>query len=172
MARVSRVTVEIEDVNGSFARLVKESPKIAKRYLSTAVFETAGAVQQGMEARMKLGPEGEGATPYDHIKLDVEHRGRNGSLSARVGIFDDEAQVAVATYQEYGTKAGTPRHPAMKESAQAESEPFKKRAMRALEQCARDLERGSGVGSGSVGRQAREGSGSSGVSRFATTGRL
>lgn len=141
MPRTAQVRVQIIDENGSFRRLLQEAPKVVRRFLSTAVFLTAGAVHREMESRLKLGPEGEGLTPTEHIKHDVEHRGKSGSLNARVGIFDDEAQVAVATYQEYGTPQHG-RHPAMKQSAQAESEAFKARAIRALQQMERYLSQG------------------------------
>jgi hypothetical protein len=138
MARGSRVTIEIEDVRGSFARLIKEAPKAARRFLSTAVFQTAAAVQREQEARYNMGPEGQGLTPDQHIKLDVEHRGRTGSLHAQVGIFDDADQVQVAMLDEWKPN----KHGVQKQSAVAESEPFKKRAIDALQKCERYLSQG------------------------------
>ena len=138
MARALKVTVELEDVNGSMARLIRETPKAVRRFLSTAVFLTAGGVRREMEAGYNLGPAGEGRTPDQHLKLDVEHRGKTGSLHARVGIFDDEDQVAVALYNEYNPN----RQAVQRKAAQAESEPFKQRALRALAQCERYLSQG------------------------------
>lgn len=172
MARIRKVSVVVEDVNGSFIRMCRESPKIVRKHLSTAIFLTGGAVRSEMESQLRLGPEGQGATPFDHIKQDVENRWKRGSLSARVGIFDDPLQVAVATYQEYGTRSGTPKHPAMQDSARAHSDTLKRYAIEALKSAERELGSASGVGSGSLPRQRRERSSSSGLSRFTTTGRL
>jgi hypothetical protein len=133
-----KIVVEVEDVNGSFKRLMVQAPKQARRFLSTAVFSTGAAVQRTMEATAPFGPEGEGATPSDHIKLDIEHRGRHGGLSARVGVFDDEGQVAVATFNEYAPN----RQPFMKAAAINESGEFVARAVKALQQCERVLSQG------------------------------
>jgi hypothetical protein len=133
-----KIVAEVEDVGGSFKRLISQAPKQARRFLSTAVFSTAAAIQTTMEATAPFGPEGQGATPSDHIKLDIEHRGRHGGLSARVGVFDDEGQVAVATYNEYAPN----EQPFMKPAAVNESGAFVARAVKALQQCARVLSQG------------------------------
>lgn len=139
MARkVEKIGLEIEDVNGSFARLMDEAPKVARRFLSTAVFSTAAAIQRHMEELAPLGPDDEGLTPGEHIKFDIEHRGRNGALSAQVGIFDDENQVKVAVFNEYAPN----RHAFMRPSAEAEAGPFIERAKLALQQCERFLSHG------------------------------
>lgn len=127
--------IEVEDVDGSFQRLIDQAPKLARRFLSTAVFSTGAAVQRAMESTAPFGPDGQGATPSDHIKLDIEHRGPNGALWALVGIFDDEAQVAVATFNEYAPN----KQPFMKAAAISESGEFVARATKALQQCERAL---------------------------------
>jgi hypothetical protein len=130
-----RVDIEVEDVNGSFARLIREAPKKARYFLSTAVFQTAAAVEREMDARVAFGPDGEGRTPNEHIKLDIEHRGRHGGLHAQVGVFDDLDQMFVAIYNEYAPNEQS----FMKPSAEAEAGPFLDRAKRALAQCERAL---------------------------------
>jgi hypothetical protein len=129
-----RTTVAIEDVNGSFKRFLDQAPKVARQYLSTAVFLTAGGIQKQMEANAPQGPDGEGLTPGTHIKAMVEHRGRNKGLHAQVGYFEPD-DAAVALFNEYLPN----KQPFMRPAASSESEPFKARAMRALEQCERDL---------------------------------
>jgi hypothetical protein len=129
-----RTIIALEDVNGSFKRFMDQAPKKAKQYLSTAVFLTAAGVQREMEAGAPEGPDGEGLTPGTHIKALVEHRGRNKGLHAQIGYFEPD-DAAVALFNEYLPN----KQPFMRPAAQAESEPFKARAMRALEQCERDL---------------------------------
>lgn len=124
-----RIDVRVEDVRGSFARMVRESPKVIRGLLSTAVFLTAGAVQRHMEADAPLGPDGEGLTPGEHIRQDIEHRGRSGALSAQVGIFDNADQVAVALFNEYRPN----QQPFMASAAERESEAFRQRAIQALQ---------------------------------------
>lgn len=133
-----KITVEVVDVNGSLARLIKEAPKACKKFLSTAVFLTAGSIQRVMEADAPLGPTGEGRTPTEHIKFDIEHRGRTGSLVARVGIFDNPDQIAVATYNEYQPN----QQKFMKPSAEARETEFHERATSALKQMERYLSQG------------------------------
>ncbi len=133
-----KISAVVIDVNGSFKRLMTEAPKQSKKFLSTAVFLTAAAVRRRMETTAPVGPSGEGRAPGDHISQDIEHRGRNGALSARVGIFDDPDQVAVAAYNEYAPN----RQPFMKRSAEAESEGYRQRAIEALQQCERFLSQG------------------------------
>jgi hypothetical protein len=138
MARAMKIVVEVEDVGGSVARLLDLAPKKVRQFLSTAVFQTAAAVQRGMEATAPVGPDDQGRTPGLHIAQDIEHRGRHGSLHAQVGVFDDPDQVAVATYNEYRPN----RQPFMRISAQAQSGPFEERARQALGYCERFFTRG------------------------------
>jgi len=135
MASVARITVEIEDVKGSFRRLIDDAPKRVRHYMSTAVFQTSMAVLREMEARAPLGPEGQGLTPDEHIKFDLEHKGRVTALSQRVGIFDNVGQASVALFNEYSPD----RQPFMKPAAEAEAGPFKDRAIAALQKVEREL---------------------------------
>lgn len=132
-----RYEVEIEDVRGSFRRLTREGSKELRRFMGTAVFLTAGALRDDMEAGAPLGPEGEGATPFEHIKLDIEHHGRVRDLSAQVGLFDAD-QAEVGLFNEYSPN----EQPFMRPAAEAESGPFKSRAERAIEQTERALRSG------------------------------
>ncbi|CAN5850610.1 hypothetical protein BH18ACI5_BH18ACI5_04410 [soil metagenome] len=124
----------IKDVNGSFARMVREAPKLAKRHLSTAVFQTAGVAQRRMEANAPLGPDGEGLTPGGHIKFDIERRGRTGGLSATVGLFDPD-QAAVALFNEYVPN----RQPFMRPASKASERKFEHEATAALVKVERAL---------------------------------
>lgn len=132
--RSKKVIVELEDVGDSFKRFIALAPKKAKQYLSTAVFSTGAGVQRQIEANAPMGPDDEGLTPGAHIKLDVEHRGRFKGLHAQVGFFEAD-QAAVALFNEYLPN----KQPFMRPAAVSESGPFKTRAMRALQQCERDL---------------------------------
>jgi hypothetical protein len=135
MASTARITVEIEDVKGSFRRLIDDAPKRVRKYMATAVFQTSMAVLREMEARAAMGPEGEGLTPDEHIKLDLTHQGRVTAMSQRVGIFDNAGQAAVALFNEY-----SPDHqPFMKPAAEAEAGPFLARAIEALQKVEREL---------------------------------
>lgn len=133
-----QIAVEIEDVNGSFARLIDEAPKKARQFLSTAVFRTAAAVQRTMEQTAVLGPEGQGLTPFEHIRLSIEQRGRTGGLMQQVGIFDDPDQVSVAMFNEYSPD----RQPFMRASADRTASLFLTHATEALQQAERYFSQG------------------------------
>ena len=128
MARTPKITVELEDVNGSFARMVREAPKKARQFLSTAVFETTAGVLRGMEARV--------AADEGDLKnaLVFTHRGLHG----KAGVLNDPEQAAIAQFNEYAPN----KQPFMKPAAEQESDAFKQRATRALEQMERYLTQG------------------------------
>lgn len=115
------VRVRIEDVNGSFARLIREAPKEARAYLSHAVATTTLAVKQRMTARV---PVDEGEL---RDALDVSLPKRN-SLRGLAGVLDDADQAAVAQYNEWSPN----KQPFMRPAAQDEANDFKERAVRAL----------------------------------------
>ena len=125
MARTPKITVELVDVNGSFARLIREAPKKARQFLSTAVFQTTAAVHRGMEA----------AVPVDQgdlrNALEFTHRGLHG----KAGVLNDPEQAAVAQFNEYAPN----KQPFMRPAAEQESNAFKSRAERALAQMERAL---------------------------------
>ena len=120
MARVERITITIEDVNGSFARLLKQAPKEARSFLSQAVATTTTSVAMRMRARVPV-DEGELKAAID-TKLP-----RGNGLSGHAGVFDP-TQAEIALYNEYHPN----EQPFMKPSAQDESEDFKQRAIKAL----------------------------------------
>jgi hypothetical protein len=130
-----RIVTELVDVNGSYKRMLREMPKTFRRMLATAVWDTADAVEVHMEADAPLGPEGEGLTPDEHIKLDIEQRGSRKRLYAQVGIFDDMDQVLVGVFNEYRPN----RQPFMQTAARAEEASFVSRARRACQRAEQAL---------------------------------
>lgn len=130
MARVFRVTVRIEDVNGSFARLIKQAPKEARAFLSQAVATTTVAVNQRMKARVPV-DEGQLKAALD-VRLPKGNR-----LHGQAGVWDPE-QAAIAQFNEW-----TPnKQPFMRPSAQDESAEFKARAEKALKRMEAALSQG------------------------------
>ena len=120
MARTEKISITIEDVNGSFARLIKQAPKEARSFLSQAVATTTVAVSQRMRARVPV-DEGE-------LKAAIDVRLPKGTrLAGEAGVFDGE-QAGVALYNEYQPNV----QPFMRPSAQDEAEDFKQRAIKAL----------------------------------------
>lgn len=118
--RVERVSVTIEDVNGSFARLVNEAPREARAFLSQAVATGTTAVAQRMRA---LAPEDEG-----DMKAAIETKlPKRNRLSGQAGVFDEE-QAHVAMYNEYHPN----RQAFMRPAAQDEANTFRDLAERAL----------------------------------------
>lgn len=134
----AEITVVIEDVNGSFRRLIDEAPKKARQFMSTAIFRTAGEVRRSMEQTAPLGPDGVGLTPFDHIRLDIQHRGRTGGLMAQVGIFDDPDQAAVAMFNEYSPN----KQPFMRDAAVASAGSFLAHVTEAIKQVERYFDQG------------------------------
>ncbi len=114
------VIIEIEDVGGSFARLIKQAPRECRAFLSQAVSSTTFAVSQRMQATV---PVDSGS-----LKADLEARlpKRNG-LHGQAGVWEPES-ASVALFNEYRPNM----QPFMRPAAYAEAEEFKKRAMRAL----------------------------------------
>ena len=115
-----RITIEIEDVGGSFARLIKQAPKEARAFLSQSVATTTTAVMQRMQAHVPV-DEGE-------LKAAIEARLPKGvRLAGQAGVFEPE-QAEVALLNEYRPN----KQPFMRPAAHAESEDFKQRCIRAL----------------------------------------
>lgn len=127
MAR-TKIVVEVEDVRGSCARLVKQAPKKVRQFLSTAVFLSTAGVLHNMEA---IVPVDEGDLKN---ALEFTHRGLHG----RAGVLNDPEQAEIAQFNEYSPN----RQKFMKPAAEQESEPFRQRAIRALEQMERYLTQG------------------------------
>lgn len=141
-------TITIEDVNGSFKRFVTEAPKLCRKVLGTAVFSTARAVLTRMEASAPFGPDGQGATPDEHIRLDLtETWAPQHPLSARVGILNNDAQAHVALYNEYRPN----QQPFMRSALFAEETAFKSRAIAALKSIEMQFNQGSRTTPGTRG---------------------
>lgn len=124
-----KFTIEVVDVNDSFARLIREAPLKARQFLSTAVRDTTAGVLRNMVARA---PE-ENEDDSDNMKnyLEMTHQG----LFGQAGVLNNPEQAEVALFNEYAPN----RQPFMKPAAEMESEAFKSRAIRALEQMERAL---------------------------------
>jgi hypothetical protein len=120
MARGSRITIEIEDVNGSFAKMIKAAPKEVRAFLSQAVSTTTVAVKQRMQVLVPV-EEGDLKAAID-TKLPKGNR-----LMGQAGVFDPE-QAEVALLNEYRPNT----QPFMRPAALDEAEDFKQRAIRAL----------------------------------------
>jgi hypothetical protein len=128
MARPLRVESALEDVNGSFARFIDQAPKVARKYLATAVFLTTGRVYNRMEAN----------APVLDGDLKVALQFDTKGLSGRAGILKGEGEndmAHIALYNEF-----RPNEQAfMRPAAKAEQGGFVAAVTRALEQCERDL---------------------------------
>lgn len=97
-----KITAELEDVGNTFRTFVTEAPKLTRKLLGTAVFTTARRVLGSMESGAQQGPDGQGLTPGEHIKFDLdENWSTRHPLYARVGILDDPEQALVALWNEY-----------------------------------------------------------------------
>jgi hypothetical protein len=136
MAKTTRYTSVLEDVNGSFERFVRESPKIARQLCGAAVKTSAFALLQRMKATAPVGPD----APHMRDALDMKASG----MSARVGILKGDGHHSdmahIALYNEY-----MPNEQAfMRPAAQAEQSNHVRRMKEAIGQIERQL--GSGVG--------------------------
>lgn len=127
------IPVTIEDVNGSFARFIKQAPKAVRIELSDVVAKTTFAVWQRMKALAQVGPD----APHMRDALEAKLPQRNG-LSGRAGVFDNDEQAHVALYNEYRPN----RQPFMRPAALDEEPGFRARATRALQQVERNLSAG------------------------------
>lgn len=144
----AKVTVTIEDVGGTFKRFVTEAPKLCRKLLGTAVFLTSRRVLTAMEIGAPLGPDGQGATPDDHIKYDLEENWASSHpLSARVGILKSPEQAAVALYNEYAPN----KQPFMKIALLSQESSFHREAMAALKSIEAQFANGSRTTPGSRG---------------------
>lgn len=115
-----KVTVYLEDVNGSFARLVRQAPTVARAYLSQAVASTTVSVKQRMSATVPV-DEGD-------LKAAVDSKvPKRNALVGYAGVFIPE-QAEVAMFNEYAPN----KQKFMQPSAEAESNAFKKRCEDAL----------------------------------------
>jgi len=145
--------VFIEDVGGSFAKFLRNAPKIMRAELKYAVNETAQGVESVMRSRAPQGPEA------PHIRDDIETQGAaitKKYVTAKVGYFggtgDDGDQEHVALYNEYKPNA----QPFMLPAAEDMANDFRDSVKDALQRMENGLARsisapiGSGGGSGMI----------------------
>ena len=128
--------VELVDVDGSFQRLLKETPKIAREVMKDAIKRTAFAVAQRVKSAAPVGPD----APHIRDAVEITQRG----LMAQVGYLSNSpavngqaipSQAAVALYNEYHPN----QQPFMRPSAKAESSDFLRRSAEAIRGIERQL---------------------------------
>jgi len=138
----SRTEIELVDVNGSFAKFLREAPKVMRQCLYDALDKTAFAVGQRMRTKAPVGPDA------PHIRDYVTQKRRG--LTAQVGYIDatqpagpgNTATIAeVALFNEYMPN----KQPFMKPAAREEEGNFLKRMKSAIGQVERDLSGGGGL---------------------------
>lgn len=136
------IGAELVDSNGSFARMLREAPKVMRAELKPAVQVTCFALGQRIKGAAPVGPDA------PHIKDAVTFTVRG--LTGRVGYIDatepagpdnPATQAEVALYNEYHPN----KQPFMKPSAEAESADFVKRMQVAIGQVERNLSGGGGL---------------------------
>jgi hypothetical protein len=132
----------LEDVGGSFQRLLEMETRYARARLHDAVDRTAFALQQRMKANAPVGPEA------PHIKDDVTYKTRG--QAAQVGFIDatepaapgnPASQADVALYNEYNPN----QQPFMMPAAETEARDFMKRIEDAISLIEKDLSGGGGL---------------------------
>jgi hypothetical protein len=130
VARGGRRLTALEDVNGSFARFLREAPKEARADLSYAITVTTFAVEQRMKARVR-----EIAYLTGDMYRAVESAPpRRQGLTGRAGILNAPAEAEVALFNEY-----SPNHqPFMRPSVDQEQKDFVRRVTAAVAQIDRD----------------------------------
>lgn len=136
--------IVLEDVGGSFARFVKESPRIARSFIHDAVEKSAFAMSRRMAATAPRGPDA------PHIQQAIAYKRRG--MRAEVGILEDvgsqpaaagssATMAEVALYNEYRPN----RQPFMMPAAEAEAATFTRRVSDAVKQMERSLTSGVGT---------------------------
>jgi hypothetical protein len=139
---MARTVLQIEDVGGSFARLLKQAPKVMRQCVYDALDRTAFALSRRMEASAPVGPDA------PHIKDHVTWKRRG--LTAQAGFIDatqqagpnNDATIAeVAMFNEYLPN----KQPFMRPAAESEASDFVKRMKAAIGQAERDLSGGGGL---------------------------
>jgi hypothetical protein len=139
-----KTVIEIVDVDGSFRRFIRESPKEARKELGAAVKKSLFMLAKRMEA---LAPDRSPEAPHIKDAITSESRG----MSGRAGVLDAEAsqpaapgsswtQADVALFNEYSPN----RQAFMRPAAEAIDSDLKRECTRALQRVERTL--GSGVG--------------------------
>ncbi len=97
-----QITVQLEDVGGSFKRLYEQGPKIVRAALRAAIEKAADRLSDEMFDRA---PARSAFAPHVKDAIDVKQVG----LVARVGVLEGDAESGtdatmgeVALYNEYG----------------------------------------------------------------------
>lgn len=136
--------VELVDIGGSFARFLKEAPRIARASLHEAVKQTAFSLSRRMMAGAAV--SGDEYAPHMRDAITYEAKG----MRAEVGFINatepaapgSNASIAdVALYNEYRPN----RQPFMRPAAEAESSDFMRRVSVAIQQMERTLSSGTGI---------------------------
>ncbi len=137
-----KVTVQLEDVGGSFKKFLADAPREARARLHDAIEKTAFSMQQRMKALVQVGPDA------PHIKDAITYRRRG--QRAEIGLLDatqpaapgsDASMADVGLFNEYNPN----RQPFMRPAAEAENADFTRRISEALRQVERDLSGGGGL---------------------------
>ncbi len=124
------ISATVVDVNGSFARFLREAPKVARKQLAAAVAKSTDRLAGRMIGFAPVGPD----APHIRDEIKVIRRG----LVGRAGIFDNDEQAHVALYNEYAPNL----QPFMMPAALLEATAFTQTVKDALQMMASDLERG------------------------------
>jgi hypothetical protein len=134
--------IVIEDVGGSFAKFLKDAPRIARAALHDAVEKTAFSMQQRMKALAPVGPD----APHIRDAITYKRRGQR----AEVGLLDatqaaapgsDWSLADVGLFNEYSPN----RQPFMLPAAEQEDKDFVRRVTDAMQKVERDLSGGGGL---------------------------
>lgn len=140
-----KITTAVEDVGGSFRRLVTQLPRDARSYIHDAVEKTAFS----MAGRMRhLAPTG---TDAPHIREAITYKRRG--QRAEIGVLNSAggadpaapgstaSMADVALYNEYHPN----QQPFMRPAAEAENDDFTKRVTTAVQQAVKAFEVGGGL---------------------------
>jgi hypothetical protein len=136
MPRAFRITTRLEDVNGSFKRMIEQAPKETKALLSAAVQTTTFALGQRMKAMAPVSDE----APHMRDDITIKVRGLNG----RAGILKGEGEndsAHVALYNEFVPN----KQPFLRPAAFAERSDFARRAKEAIGLLDKRLGSGTGI---------------------------
>jgi hypothetical protein len=133
------ITVTLEDVNGSFARFLREAPRVARKEVAFAVQKATFQVAQRMRASAPVGPD----APHIRDAITTTQRGLTGqagfiNATEPAGPNNSATQAEVALYNEY-----TPnKQPFMRPAAEAEASGFVRGVREALGRVERTLSGG------------------------------
>jgi hypothetical protein len=138
MAR-NNIVISLEDVGGSFRRLLREAPREARAYLHDAVEKTAFSMANRMRANAPVGPD----APHIKDAIDYKRRGQRAEIGILEGTApaspDSKTTVAeVGLYNEYNPN----KQPFIRPAAEAENADFTRRVADAIRKVERVLSAG------------------------------